>query len=194
MRCRARSTTTIVPVPARPMTRRITSASCAMSNISSPSPRTSRSRPGMWTRRSPMWPDRSSWCRSPMPAGAAFTTRSTAPTRSRRTTARPAAADTTRLAARRWWRAREFLDQAAPLAEGSHKDAVAYAIDGGTVWVHPEHAILQMLSRSLAKLTSVAAWSGQGTIHPRVPKTPRDSSRPRGLPQALRSASDRLGR
>jgi malate synthase len=91
-------------------------------------------------------------------------------------------------------RAREFLDQAAPLAEGSHKDAVAYAIDGGTVWVYPEHAILQMLSRSLAKLTSVAAWSGQGTIHPRVPKTPRDSSRPRGLPQALRSASDRLGR
>ena len=32
-------------------------------------------------------------------------------------------------------RAREFLDQAAPLSQGSHKDAVAYAIEGGTLKV-----------------------------------------------------------
>ena len=78
-----------------------------------------------WTTRSPASPVRSSWCRCrtpamrsmpPMPAGAASTTRSTAPTPSPRRTAPAARAATTRRAAAKVVEhARAVLDEAAPL-------------------------------------------------------------------------------
>ena len=108
-----------------------------------------RRRPGRpprtWTRRSPGSPARSSSCRSPtpatrstppMPAGAASTTRSTAPTRSRRTATSPRAPGfNPARGAAVVARTRAFLDAVAPLSVGTWSDAVGFSVAGGRLAV-----------------------------------------------------------
>ncbi len=71
-----------------------------------------------------------------MRAGAACTTRCTAPTRSPRMAAQRAVPATTAIrGARVIAKARQVLDQAVPLAIGSHRDATRYAIDDGRLMI-----------------------------------------------------------
>ena len=152
------------PLDAAPVTR----PSCGRSAISGRSPTRFRSRRARSTTRSRTSPARSWWCprpmrampsTPPMPAGAASTTRSTAPTPSRKTAARARSGGYNKLRGAAGGRAgtSEFLDQAAPLAAGSHADVVVLR---GEEWLAQRQAAQRQRRRPSRNPTQFAGYRG----------------------------------
>ena len=204
--CRAGSTPGIGRARASRSTCRLTRPSLSRSATSSPRGPISPSTPPASTTRSPASPARSSSCPSPTRAmrstpptraGAACTMRSTARTRCPRTAAPRAAAATIPCAATRCsaWTKR-FLDEIAPLAEGSHVSVRGYAVHDGRLVVSFESVEETWLDNAarligLGGSAKLVGLADPGAVR-RLSRQPRRAARnPSATQRAARRDPDR---